>query len=238
LETNYLSTAISIGDEWPKLGTWGSGATVPEFELQPPKVATGLLPFLSLRDVEAPQWGNLLAPESVPWGAGLCVRREIAEAYCSVSEQSIMKITDRKGKSLVSCGDAEISIVAARRFGLGTGIFPQLKVLHIIPKERVSVEYLLNLYQANRLSVYLLLYNWDGTVPRNPVRPRGLLSMLKNSIMKRGLERRRYFADIAAMKEARRLIVESQQGQVRTDQTVDASIAKINHESVTGTSKP
>ena len=34
LDANYLSTALSIGKEWPRLGTWGSGATIPEFELQ------------------------------------------------------------------------------------------------------------------------------------------------------------------------------------------------------------
>src|SRR5262249_38132327 len=26
LDVNYLSTALSIGKEWPRLGTWGSGA--------------------------------------------------------------------------------------------------------------------------------------------------------------------------------------------------------------------
>jgi glycosyltransferase involved in cell wall biosynthesis len=39
LDANYLSTALSIGKEWPRLGTWGSGATIPEFERQPPETS-------------------------------------------------------------------------------------------------------------------------------------------------------------------------------------------------------
>jgi len=73
LDANYLSTALSIGKEWPRLGTWGSGATIPEFERQPSETLKVLLPFLTLRDADAPQWGNVPVEESTPWGAGLCV---------------------------------------------------------------------------------------------------------------------------------------------------------------------
>jgi glycosyltransferase involved in cell wall biosynthesis len=205
LDADYLSKALSLGREWPRLGTWGSGVTIPEFELQPPDAVKGLLPWLSLRDVEKPQWGNLPMSEVTPWGAGLCVRRDIAEAYCKLSEQSPIKISDRKGKSLLSCGDVEISYVA-RHQGMGTGIFPELKVLHLIPKERLSTDYLLRIYQASCTSFHLLTYNWSGNPPTNPFRPRSLLSMLKNCLTKQGLERRRYLAYIRALIEARRLI--------------------------------
>jgi glycosyltransferase involved in cell wall biosynthesis len=205
LDVDYLSTALSIGKEWPRLGTWGSGATIPEFELQPPEAVKALLPFLALRDADAPRWGNVSASESTPWGAGLCVRREIAEAYCRLNEQSAFKITDRKGKSLLSCGDVEISYVA-RQNGLGTGVFPELKLIHLIPKERLSTDYLLNICQASHTSYLLLTYKWCGSVPNYPFRSRALLSVLKNWVTKRGLDRRRYFADVRAVIEARRLI--------------------------------
>jgi glycosyltransferase involved in cell wall biosynthesis len=205
LDSNYLSTALSIGKEWPKLGTWGSGATIPEYELLPSETVKAFLPYLALRDTDKPSWGNLPAPESTPWGAGLCVRRDIAEAYCRLTEQSAIRITDRKGKSLLSCGDVEISYVA-RHSGFGTGVFPELKLIHLIPKERVSKDYLLKIYQASVTSYLLLTYNWGGSLPNHPFRPRALLSMLKNCLTKRGLDRRRYFADIGAVIDARRLI--------------------------------
>jgi len=208
LDANYLSIALRIGREWPRLGTWGSGATIPEFERQPPETVKALLPFLALRDADAPRWGNVPVSESTPWGAGLCVRREIAVAYCDLNEQSGFKITDRKGKSLLSCGDVEISYVARCR-GFGTGVFPELRLVHLIPKERLSTHYLLNIYQASHTSYLLLTYKWSGSVPSYPFRPRALLSVLKNWLTRRGLDRRRYFADLRAVIEARRLIAAS-----------------------------
>jgi glycosyltransferase involved in cell wall biosynthesis len=205
LDANYLSTALSIGKQWPKMGTWGSGATIPEFELQPSEAVKALLPFIAIRYTDVPRWGNVPADESTPNGAGLCVRREIAEAYRRLSEQSAIKITDRRGKSLMSYGDIEISYVA-RHNGLGTGVFPELRLIHLIPKERVSPDYLLKIYQASMTSYFLLTYNWKGSVPKHPFRPRALLSLLKNCVTKSGLDRRRYFADLLAVIEARRLI--------------------------------
>jgi glycosyltransferase involved in cell wall biosynthesis len=209
LDVNYLEVALNLGEEWPKLGTWGSGATIPEYELQPPQSVAALLPFLALRDTSEARWGNVPLSEVTPWGAGLCVRREIAEAYCRSSENAPIKLTDRKGKSLLSCGDVEISYVA-RHSGLGTGIFPELRLIHLIPKERLSTDYLLRIYQASGTSFHLLTYNWSGHFPSNPFRPRALLSMLKNCMTKRGLDRRRYFADVRALIEARRMIQANQ----------------------------
>jgi glycosyltransferase involved in cell wall biosynthesis len=205
LDADYLSTALSVGREWPKLGAWGSGATVPEYELQPPEAVKAFLPFLALRDTNEARWGNVALSEVTPWGAGLCVRREIAEAYCCLSDNSPIKLSDRKGNSLLSCGDVEISYVA-RHKGFGTGIFPELRLVHLIPKERLSIDYLLRIYQASGTSFHLLTYNWNGSFPSNPFRPRALVSMLKNCMTKHGLERRRYLADIRASIEARRLI--------------------------------
>jgi len=95
LDPNYLSAARSIGIEWSKLGTWGSGAIIPEFELEPPESLKEFLPYLALRDADVARWGNVHAVESTPWGAGLCVRRKVAAAYCRLNEQSALKLTGR-----------------------------------------------------------------------------------------------------------------------------------------------
>jgi len=205
LDPNYLSTARGIGIEWPKLGAWGSGATIPEFELEPAESVKAFLPCLALRDVDVARWGNVPVEESTPWGAGLCVRREIAEAYCRLNERSALKLTDRKGKSLSSAGDVEISYVA-RHDGFGTGVFPELKLIHLIPKERVSSDYLLKLSQAGYTSYFLLTYKWGGGLPNYPFGPRCLLSTLKNLVTRRGSDRRRYFTYVRGVIEARRLI--------------------------------
>jgi glycosyltransferase involved in cell wall biosynthesis len=205
LDPNYLSAARSIGIEWPKLGTWGSGAIVPEFELEPAESVKEFLPYLALRDADVAQWGNVHAIESTPWGAGLCVRREVAAAYCRLNEQPALKLTGRKGKSLLSSDDVEISYVA-RYDGLGTGVFPELKLIHLIPKERVAVKYLLKVFEGTVISNLLLAYKWEGRLPNRPLRPWGLLSILKNLLIQQGIQRRGYFAYVRAVIEARRLI--------------------------------
>jgi len=205
LDPNYLSIARSIGMEWPKLGTWGSGATIPEFELEPAESVKAFLPCLSLRDVDVARWGNVSAWESTPWGAGLCVRSEIAASYCRLKDRSALKLTGRKGTSLSSADDVEMSYVA-RHDGFGTGVFPELKLIHLIPKERVSSDYLFKLSQAVYASSLLVTYKWGGGLPNNPFGPRDLLSTVKNLMARRGSDRRRYFTYVLAVIEARRLI--------------------------------
>jgi len=82
-------------------------------------------------------------------------------------------------------------------------------LVHLIPKERLSTDYLLNLCEDSHTSHLLLTYKWSGDVPNDPFRPRALLSVLKNWLTRRGLDRRRYFADVRAVTEARRLIAAS-----------------------------
>ena len=94
------------------------------------------------------------------------------------------------------------------------GVFPQLTLTHLIPKERVSEEYLLKLYEGTRASIMLLIYKRTGIVPRFPLRPWGLLSALKHLVTKRGIHRHMYLANVRATFTARRVI---KTGQPRGD---------------------
>ena len=202
LEPDYLSETLRIAREWPILGVWGSGATVPEYEVAP---AEHLEQFISRQSPNA-FWSNVpFCAEATPWGAGLCVRREVATAYCRFCEQSAIQITGRRGKSLSGGEDTEICIVSCD-VGYGVGIFPQLKLTHLIPKERVTEKYLLKLVEGSAASVLLLEYKWRGTTPRSPLSVRALFSMLKNVLLRRGFDRRLYLANWNATVHARRII--------------------------------
>ncbi|SEE13088.1 Glycosyltransferase, GT2 family [Rhizobiales bacterium GAS188] len=209
LAPNYLSEAVRIGQDWPWLGTWGSGAIIPEFELQPRKHLEKLIPNLALREVAAPRWSNIFpCTEATPWGAGLCVRKKVAEAYSQAGRGSL-HISDRRGKSLLSGGDVEICYAGCDA-GLGMGVFPELKLTHLIPKERVSEDYLLRLFEGIIASNYMLSYKWKRLEPWSPFRARALLSVLKNTLLRRGIERRMYFAGVRAALRARQTIAASQ----------------------------
>ena len=130
LDKSYLSDVLRLGAEWPCLGAWGSGKILPEFEVLPSEPAKQFLSFLALRETPVARWGNTMAMETTPWGAGMCLRRQVAERYIERYEQDKIQITGRKGTSLASGEDNEISHVACE-LGLGTGVFPELKLIHL-----------------------------------------------------------------------------------------------------------
>jgi glycosyltransferase involved in cell wall biosynthesis len=205
LGPNYLSEVARIAHEWPQLGTWGSGATVPEFEVPPSPYVTKVLPYLALREVHDARWCNFPAGQATPWGAGLCLRKSVADAYSRQSLDSGIVISGRKGSALLSGDDVELSYIACS-LGLGIGVFPELRLTHLIPAERVEKDYLLRVVEGTFISNVLLSYKWDGIKPRSPWSMRGLSSVVKHLLTLSGIERDKYIASIRATRRARRMI--------------------------------
>ena len=211
LDPNYLSEALKIATEWPRLGIWGSGVITAEYEALPTEYVSTLTPYLALRHATKASWSNVFpCVEATPWGAGMCIRRIVATEYHKMNEDSRILISSRRGKKILLSGeDVEMSNVACS-IGFGMGVFPELKLTHLITKERVSPQYLLKLFQGTSTSNLLLAYKWKGNIPKSPLRPWGLLSIFKNVILQRGLDRQKYLANIRAMIAARRIIKSSQ----------------------------
>jgi hypothetical protein len=90
--------------------------------------------------------------------------------------------------------------------GLGMGVFPELKLTHLIPKERVAPEYLLRIFEGTEISNLLLAYKWKGDLPWSLFSGRRLLSVLKNVPLRQGIDRRMYLANVCGAVEARRII--------------------------------
>ena len=210
LDSNYLAEAVKIAQEWPFLGAWGSGCIQGDFEVEP---LESLRSWLPVREVTAPRWSNLAGihlfgespQEAIPWGAGLCVRKEVAIAYRQFCDQSAVQITDRMGGSLVGGGDTEISLVSCSH-GLGTGIFPELKLTHLIPQQRVSEDYIVRFAEGTCLSNFLLHYKWRHVIPQSPYSIKMALSFLKTILVHRGLDRDIRFAWLRALNKAKKII--------------------------------
>src|SRR5258708_14391446 len=94
--------------------------------------------------------------------------------------------------------------------GNGMGTFPQLRLTHLIPKERVTVRYLLTVFEGTTISNLLLAYKWEGRLPNRPLRPWGLISILRNLLTQQGIDRRMYLANVRAEVAAGRMIAASQ----------------------------
>lgn len=156
LDRDYLQQALEITRQMPNLGCFGAGRLEPEFEEEPDDGLRAHTVMLALRTVPEVRWSNVPDDPWVPWGAGLCVTRGVAEQHLkAVSGTKTSSMLDRKGTELNSCGDDEFSWTACA-MGYGRGIFPELRVLHLIDRRRVQSEYLLRIAEGHAYSRTIL----------------------------------------------------------------------------------
>ena len=81
----------------------------------------------------------------MPCGAGMYVRKEVANHYLELNDSGKRKVQmDRTGKSLFSGGDNDLAACACD-IGMGVGLFHQLLLKHYIPRQRLQLDYLLKL---------------------------------------------------------------------------------------------
>ena len=148
LEPDYLQIAVEIGANYPILGVWGGQAS-PEFDGGVPEDWTrSAWPMLAISQFDQDAWSNLEQAETLPVGAGMCLRKTVAQKYISLVQEDGRRLSlGRRGELLISCEDFDIAL-AALDIGLGMGKFIRLKLTHILPIRRVSEKYLLNLVKG------------------------------------------------------------------------------------------
>jgi hypothetical protein len=156
LDSDYLETAHRIGQERPFLGSW-SGQCHPEFEQPPPEWTRRYWGSLVIRQFERDVWSNLpRLPDTMPCGAGLCIRRPAAEHYLFLHESGKRSFQfDRTGSSLLSGGDNDLAACACD-IGLGIGLISSLRLTHLIPQIRLSEDYLTRLLEGITLTATIL----------------------------------------------------------------------------------
>jgi glycosyltransferase involved in cell wall biosynthesis len=170
LDPDYLETALRLARERPFLGSW-SGQCRPAFEAPPPSWTERYWGALCIRRFETEVWSNLpRLAETMPAGAGLCVRRAVALRYLELHEAGARRFQlDRTGTSLVSGGDNDLAACACD-LGLGVGLEPSLKLDHIIPPQRLTADYLERLVEGIQVSSTVL-----DAMRGRPSAPRGLV---------------------------------------------------------------
>lgn len=174
LASDFLEKLESIAARYPYLGVIGPGNVQPEFEIQPPSGISrladeneGVVPFLALRSATSPAWSNNAKDRSLlPWGAGLCATRELSEQYLTlISRLNINATLGRRGNQLL-CAEDDLFSWASVQIGKGFGVFPELRVTHLIPARRVAPGYFVRLIQGWGLSHGVLNYLLLGAKPR------------------------------------------------------------------------
>jgi glycosyltransferase involved in cell wall biosynthesis len=165
LASNYLAVALQIGRDFPHLGAW-SGNVELAFEpgaIPPPALWRS---YLAERSTPAAVWSNDPGHNaSTPWGAGMCVRRSLADAYRThcAADAARLKL-DLRGRELIYGGDTDIAFFGCG-IGFGKGVFPQLHVRHLIAPERCETAYLLRAVEGHAYSEWLHHWVLHGEVP-------------------------------------------------------------------------
>ncbi len=149
----YLEKAAAIFASNSHIKVFGAGILEPEFEEEPAAILRPWLGMLGIRVVSRPAWTNNVADYfCTPWGAGLCVPRQIATLYSQcVRELQTSEVLDRHGESLFCGGDDLFSWLSVGNDS-GYGIFPELRITHLISAGRVQQEYIVRLVRDHTLS--------------------------------------------------------------------------------------
>ena len=146
LSDDYLHAAIDVFSRNPQLGAAG-GVSMPRYNSPLPDwYHTGLAP-LGCRDLgdqeiwmrwDADQPGY---PAAAPIGAGLVIRRQAMQVWADAVAGDPDRLTlGRRGKALSSGEDNDINLTLLRS-GWELAYLPQLRLTHVIPAARLTLDY-------------------------------------------------------------------------------------------------
>lgn len=185
LDKNYLQNVAEIFAANPGLGSIG-GKSIPLFEEAPPEWLSPFYDSLALRNLGDTKiidtWRNNY-PTAAPIGAGMAIRENALRTYVNAHHNDTSVVTDRTATSLASGGDNEINLEILKS-GWAVGYFPQLVLQHIIPADRMTLNYMARLvYGINRSWASLLskhrISPWPG-ISKSTVPFRKMKSYLTN----------------------------------------------------------
>jgi glycosyltransferase involved in cell wall biosynthesis len=176
LHPAYLERAVAAFAERPDAGAVG-GRNLPEYEGAAPPWLEDAGGSLACRDLGPDErWASWAAgeprtyPACSPVGAGMALRREVAERWAAdVERDPVRRSLDRVGTSLASGGDNDI-VLTALAAGYAVGYLPGLELTHLIPAGRLTADYHARL-QRGSSRTWVKTLAAHGIRPWSPVRP-------------------------------------------------------------------
>lgn len=145
LEPDYLAKAVDLASHWQSLGVWSASITG-EFETPAPPWAKPHLHLVAVRQLDQDYWGNQKAPHVFPIGAGMVFRRVLAERFLEELRSDRFPIgLCRAGQNTLAGTEDTLFGYLAIEQGLGCGAFRDLKMKHLIPSQRLTLDYMKNI---------------------------------------------------------------------------------------------
>jgi glycosyltransferase involved in cell wall biosynthesis len=141
---DYLKVAIHHLKIYPGVAIWGPGKVGVEF-LDPvsPWFEKHFRSAFHEKNFQQIEYGCVGATWTnfYPAGMGQVLRRDVLEKYCQAISEGQLSFTGRKGNRLSSAEDIQI-VWEAIKLGFSVGVSPELKLKHLIPAKRTTLEYI------------------------------------------------------------------------------------------------
>lgn len=155
LAPDYLEQAVQLAALHPNIGVFG-GKIIGQFEMPPPAWLLPHIEIIAIRDLKRSSWSNLYQWATTPVGAGMVMRRFIAQTYARLTqEHPVKQLLGRKGDNTF-CGEDVDMAYTAIDLGYGAGRFLELQLTHLIPQKRLAPAYLLRLFEDTTFSALVL----------------------------------------------------------------------------------
>lgn len=167
LAPNYLSVFKEIAAN-EEIGIV-SGNIEPEYEVQPEPWFMDYEGMIAIRRIAERK--TILNDKKVynslfPIGAGMCVRKSLIKDYYENHLNADNYIEGRKANDLSSAEDIDLDFFALYK-GYKIGVSGALRSLHIIPKNRTTIQYILKLSSSSFHSMYLVNKKWSKIFNHN-----------------------------------------------------------------------
>lgn len=167
ISSNFFIEVLNIATAYPHIGSF-SGQVSLLYEQEPPRWTKRYWGMLVHRQFSGTQWSNVpFDQQCMPCGAGLCVRKEVADYYLMLHETGKRNFNlDRSVNSLLSGGDNDLAMCACD-IGMSMGVFSSLTMQHYAARERFTLRYLKKLaygiYYSEKLLKYMRLNIIENT---------------------------------------------------------------------------
>lgn len=163
LDPDYLEQVEKLERNHSFIGVFGCQIR-PEFEIAPKWPIEEY--NCAVRNVQQEVWSNDMHHYgSSPWGVASVVRKEVGLAYVNkLQADNRFSLIGRKPGKLLACEDDDIAMTACE-ISLGKGVFPSLRVTHLIPAKRMTEEFQIKNAHGKGYSATVLNYLRFQTVP-------------------------------------------------------------------------
>lgn len=199
---DFLEQGLLLAAQWPMLGCWGPALIAPECEEPPGPQIAAQLGRMACCDFASDRWSNTL--DVVPPTAGLFIRLDCARAYAAFAARDPRRLLLGSSAGRLFRGEDTDLVFHIVHSGRGAAQFRSLRLVHLMPAQRLSADYVVQVAKAAAGSALVVNHLWN-VAPRRESRLDRIVYQLK-SFRIRGLDRRIAQAHRAGEAEARVLI--------------------------------